>query len=146
MSEGLEVNNMRTENQSPVAPPRRQRNSERQRQEYLTQTETECGRNGHPDATMILIAYRHGLRVIELCALVREQVDFGQVCYTSTAANTGAVGASAWLPGDPRTAASQMGTGAGRGAHHVSLTKRGAPMTTNGSRNMVACIPNPFIQ
>ncbi len=26
-------------------------------------------RNGHRDATMILIAYRHGLRALELCDL-----------------------------------------------------------------------------
>ena len=31
---------------------------------------------GHRDATMILIAYRHGLRVSELCALRWDQVDF----------------------------------------------------------------------
>ncbi len=34
------------------------------------------GRHGHRDATMILIAYRHGLRVGELCALRWDQVDF----------------------------------------------------------------------
>jgi hypothetical protein len=57
-------------------PPRRQRNSER-RPEYLTPAEVEMliatarkrGRYGHRDATMILIAYRHGLRIGELVAL-----------------------------------------------------------------------------
>jgi type 1 fimbriae regulatory protein FimB/type 1 fimbriae regulatory protein FimE len=34
------------------------------------------GRYGHRDATMILIAYRHGLRVSELCTLRCDQVDF----------------------------------------------------------------------
>ena len=33
------------------------------------------GRYGHRDATMILIAYRHGLRASELCALRWDQVD-----------------------------------------------------------------------
>ncbi len=33
------------------------------------------GRYGTRDATMILLAYRHGLRVSELCALRWEQVD-----------------------------------------------------------------------
>lgn len=33
------------------------------------------GRYGHRDATMILIAYRHGLRAGELCALRWDQVD-----------------------------------------------------------------------
>jgi type 1 fimbriae regulatory protein FimB/type 1 fimbriae regulatory protein FimE len=36
------------------------------------------GRHGHRDATMILVAYRHGLRVSELVSLRREQVDLRQ--------------------------------------------------------------------
>jgi type 1 fimbriae regulatory protein FimB/type 1 fimbriae regulatory protein FimE len=52
--------------------------------EYLTTAEVEelisvakkRGRYGQRDATMILLAYRHGLRVSELCSLRWEQVDF----------------------------------------------------------------------
>src|SRR5208282_837658 len=36
------------------------------------------GRHGQRDATMILLAYRHGLRVSELVGLRREQVDLRQ--------------------------------------------------------------------
>src|SRR5262249_38378453 len=50
--------------------------------EYLTEKEVErlmkaAGRNryGHRDATMILLAFRHGLRASELCSLRWEQVD-----------------------------------------------------------------------
>src|ERR1700704_6540810 len=50
--------------------------------EYLTEKEVErlikaAGSNrwGHRDATMILIAYRHGLCASELCALRWDQVD-----------------------------------------------------------------------
>ena len=32
-------------------------------------------RHGHRDATMILMAFRHGLRASELCSLRLEQVD-----------------------------------------------------------------------
>src|SRR5215472_16660642 len=35
-------------------------------------------RHGHRDATMILMAFRHGLRASELCSLRWEQVDLGQ--------------------------------------------------------------------
>jgi integrase len=34
------------------------------------------GRYGHRDATLLLVAYRHGLRVSELVALRWDQVDF----------------------------------------------------------------------
>ena len=50
--------------------------------EYLTEKEVErlikaAGNNrwGHRDATMVLIAYRHGLRASELCGLRWDQVD-----------------------------------------------------------------------
>src|SRR3977135_786302 len=50
--------------------------------EYLTEKEVgrlinaaRDNRWGHRDATMILIAYRHGLRASELCALRWDQVD-----------------------------------------------------------------------
>jgi len=68
----------------PNVPPRRPRNAEVRSREYLTPEEVEAlikaakraGRHGHRDATLILIAYRHGLRVSELIALRWDQVDF----------------------------------------------------------------------
>ena len=52
--------------------------------EYLTEAEVERlltaakkNRWGQRDATMILVAYRHGLRVSELVDLRWDQVDFG---------------------------------------------------------------------
>ncbi len=41
----------------------------------LIKTARNIGRYGHRDATMILIAYRHGLRVSELVSLRWSQVD-----------------------------------------------------------------------
>ena len=68
-----------------VPPPRLSNDSLRPR-EYLTEDEInelitvakKRGRYGHRDATMILLAYRHGLRVAELCALRWDQLDFKQ--------------------------------------------------------------------
>jgi type 1 fimbriae regulatory protein FimE len=53
---------------------------------YLTEKEIErlmdCarkhGRYGHRDATMILVAYRHGLRAAEVCDLQWHQVELAE--------------------------------------------------------------------
>src|SRR5262249_1190919 len=59
-------------------------NAEYRTREYLTEREVERlmkvaanNRHGHRDATMILMAFRHGLRASELCSLRWEQVDLG---------------------------------------------------------------------
>jgi integrase len=63
--------------------PTRLPNADLRTREYLTEAEVErlisAARNnrwGHRDATMILVAYRHGLRVSELVDLRWDQVDF----------------------------------------------------------------------
>jgi len=63
--------------------PRRAPNSELRSREYLTETEVEklieaakAHRNSHRNATMILMAFRHGLRAIEVCDLRWDQVEF----------------------------------------------------------------------
>ena len=65
-----------------VTPKRRPNDGLRTR-ECLTEAEVEKlmkaaqgNRHGHRDATMILVAYRHGLRVSELVDLRWDQVDF----------------------------------------------------------------------
>jgi type 1 fimbriae regulatory protein FimB/type 1 fimbriae regulatory protein FimE len=62
--------------------PRRRRNSDLRTREYLTETEVERlieaardNRWGHRDSTMLLIAFRHGLRASELVDLRWEQID-----------------------------------------------------------------------
>jgi integrase len=63
--------------------PLRRPNSELRSREHLTETEVlklietaRGNRHGHRDATMILIAYRHGFRASEICDLRWEQFDF----------------------------------------------------------------------
>lgn len=66
---------------SPLQKPK---NADVRTREHLLNDEVEMlmnaakatGRHGHRDATMILLAYRHGLRVTELASLKWEQVDF----------------------------------------------------------------------
>jgi len=62
---------------------RRRANAEYRTREYLTEHEVEQlmeaskgNRQAHRDATMILLAFRHGLRAAELCHLRWEQVEF----------------------------------------------------------------------
>ncbi len=67
-------------------PPPRRKNSEVRSREHLIPDEVEkliaaaksLGRHGHRDATLILTAYRHGLRVSELVALRWDMVDLKQ--------------------------------------------------------------------
>ena len=69
-----------------VAPPRRKKNIESRPREYLTPKEMDrliaaagkLGRHQHRDRTMLLVAYRHALRVGELVHLKWSQVDFDQ--------------------------------------------------------------------
>jgi integrase len=63
--------------------PKRPPNSKLRTREYLTEAEVRRLMNaarksrwGHRDATMVLVAYRHGLRASELVDLRWEQVDF----------------------------------------------------------------------
>jgi integrase len=61
----------------------RRPNAELRTREHLTPGEvealveaTKANRHGHRDATMILLAFRHGLRAAELCDLRWDQVEF----------------------------------------------------------------------
>jgi integrase len=65
--------------------PNRPANSEIRTREYLTPKEVDRliktardGRYRHRDATLILIAFRHGLRASEICDLEWSQIEFGR--------------------------------------------------------------------
>ena len=60
----------------------RRPNADYRKREHLTETEIEklieaakTNRHGHRDATMILVAYRHGLRASEICELRWDDID-----------------------------------------------------------------------
>jgi type 1 fimbriae regulatory protein FimB/type 1 fimbriae regulatory protein FimE len=67
-------------------PPKRIKNNFCRARKYLTPTEINrlmaaakrTGRHEQSDATMILLAYRHGLRVSELISLCWSQLDLDQ--------------------------------------------------------------------
>lgn len=68
---------------SAKLPPLKPKNTERRSREYLTHAEVDhlmraarqVGRHGQRDATLILIMYRHGLRVSEVSSLRWESID-----------------------------------------------------------------------
>ena len=82
MGQGVEIRAKRQTSKTGKMP-RRLPNAAYRTREYLTPDEVarivkaarELGRHQHRDATLILIAYRHGLRVSELVALRWDQVD-----------------------------------------------------------------------
>ena len=82
MNAQLRLVTSRNESRSvPIRPA----NAELRTREYLTPAEIEklikAARNGrysHRDATLILIAFRHGLRASEICDLEWSQVEFGR--------------------------------------------------------------------
>ena len=71
-------------NEIPTVSPRRRRpNADLRTREYLTEGEVDrliaaakTNRHGHRDATLVLVGFRHGLRVSELVDLRWDQVDF----------------------------------------------------------------------
>ena len=72
-------------NENRQVAPGRATNVSLRLREYLTPAEVEKlakaardGRYGHRDATMILVAFRHGLRAAEICDLEWSQVEFGR--------------------------------------------------------------------
>ena len=82
MTAHLRLIGPRNENRSvPVRPA----NAELRTREYLTPAEVEKltkaardGRYGHRDTTLILVAFRHGLRATEICDLEWSQVEFSR--------------------------------------------------------------------
>ena len=67
-------------------PPLRRKNKDLRSREYLTSEEVDqlitaaksLGRHGHRDMTMILLMFRHGLRVSELVTLRWDMIDMKQ--------------------------------------------------------------------
>ena len=69
-----------------AAPPLKPKNKDRRTREFLAPAEInkviaaarKVGRHGQRDATMVLVAFRHGLRISELVALRWSQADLKQ--------------------------------------------------------------------
>jgi len=96
---------------------------------------TGDNRHGHRDATMILLAFRHGLRASEVCSLRWEQVDLvhGRV-HVSRAKN--GLPSVQPLTGTELRALRRLQREQEPG-RYVFVSERGAPMSVAGFRRMI---------
>ena len=124
-----------------TVPPRRVPNRDLRTREYLTEGEVErlikvakANRHGHRDATMILMAYRHGLRAAEVVDLRWDQIDLGRNAALHVRRVKLGTPATHPLQGDEMRALRTLP----RVSPFVFTSERGAAFTTAGFRKMVA--------
>ncbi len=128
-----------------VNPPKRQANAAVRTREHLTETEVERlmkaasgndgRRYGHRDATMILIAFRHALRVSELVNLRWSDVDF-KAARLSVKRLKGSLSGVHPLEGDELRALRKL-RAQDANAEFAFTTERGGPMSAAGFRKML---------
>jgi len=126
-----------------VKPAGRLPNEKLRVREYLTAAEVEKlmeavkanNRQGHRDSTMILLAYRHGLRAAELIDLHWTQVDFNQATLhvRRTKGSTDAVHP---LTGQETRALRKLQREA-PDSPFMFVSERGAPFTVSGFRRLI---------
>jgi integrase len=125
-------------------PPRRRPNAELRAREYLTDLEVNRliaaagdNRNGHRDATMILVAYRHGLRASELVLLRWDAVDFNHSRLHVSRSKNGSPSVHP-LSGRELRALRRLQREQEPKSSFVFTSERGAPFSSAGWRKMVA--------
>jgi len=119
---------------------RRLPNTAYRSREYLTETEVERlieaarrrGRNGPRDAAAILLAYRHGLRAQELCALQWSQIDLRHGRLHVNRAKGGVESVHPLRGPELRAVRPLQGAGP-----YVFVTEAGTPVTTAWLLRMV---------
>ena len=129
-----------TENRTVTS--RRRKNADLRTREYLTEGEVERlmeaarqNRHGHRDATMILIAYRHGLRVAELVDLRWDQIELDAARLHVRRVKRGTP-ATHPLRGDELRALRRLQREQGR-SEFVFVSERGAPFSAAGFAKLV---------
>ena len=126
-----------------VAPGRRP-NAELRTREHLTEAEVnkliaaaKGNRYGHRDATMILLAFRHGLRAAELVDLRWNQIDFGRNAALHVRRVKSGTPSTHPIQGDELRALRQLQREQDPPSNFVFVTERGAPFTTAGFARMI---------
>ena len=123
--------------------PKRLPNADLRTREYLTEGEVERliaaarkNRWGHRDATMILVAYRHGLRAAELVDLRWDQIDFASATLHVRRVKQGTPSTHPIL-GDELRALRRLQREQEPKSAFVFTSERGAPFSTAGFARMV---------
>jgi type 1 fimbriae regulatory protein FimB/type 1 fimbriae regulatory protein FimE len=123
--------------------PTRRPNADMRTREYLTEAEVERllkatkeNRWAHRDATMIIVAYRHGLRASELTDLRWDQLDFRTATLHVRRVKQGSPSTHPIL-GDELRMLRRLQREQEPKSPFVFISERGSPFTTAGFARMV---------
>src|SRR5215831_18400231 len=123
--------------------PTRQPNTAYRTREYLTEHEVEqliegCkdNRRPHRDQTMILLAFRHGLRASELCDLQWTQVDFEGATLAVTRVKHGTPSTHP-LTGRELRALRRLQRETESKSPFIFVSERGSPMTVSNFQKLI---------
>ena len=126
-------------------PPRKAKNEDRRPREHLTEVEVEAlakaagnrGRYGHRDRTMVMVCFRHGLRVNELVSLRWDQVNLDEALLTIHRDKKGR-NTEHPIPGEELRALRRLKREQRPGSPFVFMTERGGPMTDRAFRLLLS--------
>jgi integrase len=111
--------------------------------EYLTEDEVERmveaakrNRYGHRDSTMVLVAYRHGLRAAEFVDLRWDQIDFNAANLAVRRIKRG-IPSTHPIMGDELRALRRLQREQDPKSPFVFTSERGSPFTTSGFAWMI---------
>ena len=123
--------------------PKRLPNADLRTREHLTEAEVDRlmsaarkNRWGHRDASMVLVAYLHGLRASELVDLRWDQVDFRTATLHVRRVKRGTPSTHP-IPGDELRALRRLQREQEPKSPFVFTSERGAPFTTAGFARMI---------
>lgn len=121
--------------------PTRRPNSEMRPREHLTEREVEKligvakgNRHGQRDATMIQVAFRHGLRASELCELQWSDVEFESATLHLRRAKGGQMGTHPLLGDELRMLRALKREAK---SPFIFVSERGAPFTVSGLAKLI---------
>lgn len=125
-------------------PPQKPQNAVRRSREYLTPEEVEQllraarrqGRYTQRNATMMLLMYRHGLRVAELLRLRWEMFDLKAALFHVQRVKNGVPSVHPLRGAELRALRQLQVTGAG--AAYLFISERGGPLTARTVHHIVA--------